>query len=74
MSHLSRDRPTLSASDAAVQAASEVFRLAFPDAHETTSDHRLRLVVALMLECGLRRGEGSAELIEFITHLEHQKD
>lgn len=64
-------RPGLDASDAAIKAASEVFRLAFPDAHETTTDERLRLVMSLILECGLRKGEGCAELIEFVANLKH---
>jgi hypothetical protein len=72
-----RDRPgadrgiEFCAEDAAIEAASEIFRRSFPDTFEETRSGRLRQVVAAMLECGLRRGEGCADLIEFVIQFEH---
>lgn len=39
------------AGQTSIEAAMEIFRLAFPDAHEQTHDDRLRLVIEAMLEC-----------------------
>lgn len=66
--------PTLHAGAQAVEAASEVFRLVFGEEHEATHPNVMRLFLAIVLECGLRRGEGCADLIEFAADIYRKKD